>query len=119
MQYVMIAVFPIDELADVLKEFVSSGKVTSVKPSYEAVFVEEKPEQAKKRGKHPIGHDRALLLNYFSDSGDVGYDDIISSDLGITEKSLVYNLNYLIDRGQIVRIGEKPYRYQISKEKDE
>lgn len=126
MAYVMIAVFQIEELPDVIREFVTSGKVKVEKPSYEGNIVKAKTGTVKKRTKPPpksddiipsyIGDDRTLLLKFISEAGDVGYDDIISSDLGIASKSLVYNLNYLIDRGKIVRIGEKPYRYKISEE---
>ena len=63
-----------------------------------------------------MGADRALILKFIEDHGATGYDDIMSADLGITDKSLAYNLNYLIDRGEIVRIGEKPYRYKMAGE---
>ena len=114
MAYVMIAVFQIEELPDVIREFITSGKVGSVKPVYEGNVVRATPEPSKKRTKHPIGHDRNLLLKFISEAGDVGYDDIMSAGLGVADKSLVYNLNYLIDKGEIVRIGEKPYRYKIA-----
>ena len=111
MAYVMIAVFPIEELPDVIKEFVLTGRAVSVKSSYEGNVVKAKPKPSK---RNPINDDRKLLLKFISQSGDVGYDDILSADLGIADKSLIYNLNYLIDKGEIVRVGEKPYRYKIS-----
>jgi hypothetical protein len=117
MAYVMIAVFPIEELPDVIREFVTSGRVKVEKPNYEGNVVKATPELSKKRTKHPIGHDRNLLLEFIRQTGDVGYDDIMSADLGIADQSLAYNLNYLIDKGEIVRVGEKPYRYKISETK--
>jgi hypothetical protein len=114
MAYVLIAVFPIEELPDVIKEFITSGKVKSVNSAYEGVVVEAIPKAQKKRTKHPIGDDRNKILQFIGKNGDVGYSEITSADLLITDNSLTYNLKYLADRGDIVRSGQKPYRYKIS-----
>jgi predicted HTH transcriptional regulator len=107
----MIAVFPIEELPDVIKEFVLTGRAVSVKSSYEGNVVKATPKPSK---RNPINDDRNKILQFIRESGDVGYSEITSADLQITNKSLAYNLKYLADRGDIVRIGEKPYRYKIS-----
>jgi hypothetical protein len=120
MAYVMIAVFQIEELPEVIREFVTSGKVKSVKPAYEKAGMFDPPSlDALGKKKHPTGHDRKLILEFIKKRGTIGYNDLMGADLQITDKSLAYNLKYLADRGDIVRVGEKPYRYKISEEKDE
>jgi hypothetical protein len=119
MAYVMIAVFQIEELPDVIREFVTSGMVKSVKPAYQRGDISEVTHtEALKKKKRPVGSDRALILEFIKARGAVDYDAVIHSDLGITDKSLAYNLKYLIDRGDLVRSGSNPYKYQIPQEKD-
>jgi hypothetical protein len=77
MAYVMIAVFQIEELPDVIREFVTSGKVKVEKPNYEGNVVKTTPEPPTKRIKNPISHDKKLLLEFISESGDVGYVEIL------------------------------------------
>jgi hypothetical protein len=112
MTYVMIAVFQIEELPDVMREFISSGAVKSVKPAYEGSVVKSNQKPIKTKIK--TRQDRDVILKFIKDKGDVGYNDISSANLEIEEKSLGYNLTFLIDRGDLVRTGdEKPYRYKV------
>lgn len=101
MPYVMIAVFDVEELPNVLREFIGTGKVESVKPAYVNT-------------RKATNKDRAKILEFIKEKGDVGYDDVLKAELGMNAKSLGYNLKELIDSGEIIRIGEKPYRYQIA-----
>ena len=101
MPYVMIAVFDIEELPDVLREFIGTGKVVSVKPAYV-------------NNRKATNKDRAIIIDFIKQNGDVGYDDIMETCIGINLKSLAYNLKELVDTGVIVRLGEKPYRYKMA-----
>jgi predicted HTH transcriptional regulator len=113
MTYVMIAVFQIEELPDVIKEFISSGMVKSVKPAYERGVVDtiQKPSKREKIAEL----DRETLLEFIKENGEVGYKDLTPANLGLREQSISYNLKILVENGNLVRTGEtKPYKYKVA-----
>jgi hypothetical protein len=108
-------------VSDFFKQFQNGKAIPEIKADYvKPLVVSDTMKTALKKVRTPNFQQKEKIIDFIRLKGEVGYGDIINADLGITAKSLAYNLQILAQNGDIERIGnDRPYRYRVASTEEE
>ncbi len=104
-------------VGDFFKQFQNSN-INEIKADYvKPLVVSDTMTKALKKARNTSFKTKEIILNCIKKNDSVGYADMIKLD--IPPSSIANTLKNMIDSGEIKRIGDKPYRYEIVNTEEE